>query len=294
MAAGYTPENYKYAVEHQKLDQLLGELDLFAKEEVVFNKPKRPITDQRAEDQTISYWSHQTNTKDRPESPPIFSSDSPPPFQTVTPPEYHPLPTPSRTPNFSYTAQSSTDQHWWNIGHFDRSTPSQPTIPRTIFQPQLATVYTQSLPTAYTSTSAVQTVSPFQPTATLPVVPTVSNSVSAVTNSLLTVSTASPVLTVVTTPSITSQALTTVPITTVQITPATSTPATSSGRTSQPSTNIFNMSSILKIEKFKGDSSQNAERWLSTFKRYCSFYDLSKEKSAESFPFQLEGHAKIW
>ena len=180
MAAGYTPENYK----HQKLNQLLGELDLFAKEEVVFNKPKRPITDQRAEDQTISYWSHQTNTKDRPESPPIFSSDSPPPFLTVTPPEYHPLPTPSRTPNFPYTAQSSTDQHWWNIGHFDRSTPSQPTIPRTIFQPQPATVYTQPLLTASTSTFAVQTVSPVQPTATLPAVPTVSNSVSAV-NSLL-------------------------------------------------------------------------------------------------------------
>ena len=110
---------------------------------MVFNKPKRPITDQRAEDQTISYWSHKTNTKDRPESSPIFSSDSPPPFQTVTPPEYHPLPTPSRIPNFPYTAQSSTDQDWWNIGHFDRSTPPQPTIPRTIFQPQPSTVYTQ-------------------------------------------------------------------------------------------------------------------------------------------------------
>ncbi|VDH94131.1 Hypothetical predicted protein [Mytilus galloprovincialis] len=35
-----------------------------------------------------------------------------------------------------------------------------------------------------------------------------------------------------------------------------------SGRTVQPPTNIFNMSSILKIEKFKGDNTQNAETWL--------------------------------
>jgi hypothetical protein len=27
---------------------------------------------------------------------------------------------------------------------------------------------------------------------------------------------------------------------------------------------------------------------------YCSFYDLSDKKSADSFPFHLEGHAKIW
>ncbi|CAG2197362.1 unnamed protein product [Mytilus edulis] len=68
----------------------------------------------------------------------------------------------------------------------------------------------------------------------------------------------------------------------------------SSGRTVQPSTNIFNMSSFLKIEKFKGDNTQNPETWLTNFNQYCSFYDLSKKKSAESFSFHLEGHAKIW
>ncbi|CAC5391708.1 unnamed protein product [Mytilus coruscus] len=62
----------------------------------------------------------------------------------------------------------------------------------------------------------------------------------------------------------------------------------------QPSTNIFNMLSILKIEKFKGDNIQNQKTWLTNFNQYCSFYDLSKKKSAESFPFHLDGHAKIW
>ena len=30
------------------------------------------------------------------------------------------------------------------------------------------------------------------------------------------------------------------------------------------------------------------------YKQYCSFYDLSDKKSADSFPFHLESHAKIW
>jgi hypothetical protein len=30
------------------------------------------------------------------------------------------------------------------------------------------------------------------------------------------------------------------------------------------------------------------------YKQYCSFYDLSDKKSADSFPFHLEDHAKIW
>ena len=76
--------------------------------------------------------------------------------------------------------------------------------------------------------------------------------------------------------------------------PTSSTSTISSGRTVHPPTNIFNMSSILKIEKFKGDNTQNPETWLTNFNQYCSFYDLTKKKSAESFPFHLEGHAKIW
>ncbi|CAC5395737.1 unnamed protein product [Mytilus coruscus] len=78
---------------------------------------------------------------------------------------------------------------------------------------------------------------------------------------------------------------------------ATTVPSTStksSGRTVQPYMNIFNMSSIWKIGKFKGDNTQNPETWLTNFNQYCSFYDLSKKKSAQSFPFHLEGHAKIW
>ena len=58
--------------------------------------------------------------------------------------------------------------------------------------------------------------------------------------------------------------------------------------------NIFNTASNLKIDKFKGDNTQNVDTWLSMYKQYCSFYDLSDKKSADSFPFHLESHAKIW
>ena len=44
--------------------------------------------------------------------------------------------------------------------------------------------------------------------------------------------------------------------------------------------NIFNTASNLKIEKFKGDNTQNVDTWLSMYKQYCSFYDLSDKKSA--------------
>jgi hypothetical protein len=39
--------------------------------------------------------------------------------------------------------------------------------------------------------------------------------------------------------------------------------------------NIFNTASNWKIEKFKGDNTQNVDTWLSMYKQYCSFYDLS-------------------
>ena len=58
--------------------------------------------------------------------------------------------------------------------------------------------------------------------------------------------------------------------------------------------NIFNIASNLKIDKFKGDNTQNVDTWLSMYKKYCSFYDLTDKKSAESFPFHLEVHSKIW
>jgi hypothetical protein len=38
--------------------------------------------------------------------------------------------------------------------------------------------------------------------------------------------------------------------------------------------NIFNTASNLKIEKFKGDNTQNVDTWLSMYKQYCSFYDF--------------------
>ena len=75
--------------------------------------------------------------------------------------------------------------------------------------------------------------------------------------------------------------------------PIASGPTTLSSGTSQ-NFNIFNMASNLKIDKFKGDNTQNVDTWLSMYKQYCSFCDLSDKKSADSFPFHLEGHAKIW
>jgi len=38
------------------------------------------------------------------------------------------------------------------------------------------------------------------------------------------------------------------------------------------------MASNLKIKKFKGDNTQNVDTWLSMYKQYCSFYDLSDKK----------------
>jgi hypothetical protein len=75
--------------------------------------------------------------------------------------------------------------------------------------------------------------------------------------------------------------------------PTTSGATTLSSGTSQ-NFNIFDMASNLKIVKFKVDNTQNVNTWLYMCKQYCSFYDLSDKKSADSFPFHLEGHAKIW
>ena len=75
--------------------------------------------------------------------------------------------------------------------------------------------------------------------------------------------------------------------------PTASGATTLSSGTSQNS-NIFNTASNLKIDKFKGDNAQNVDTWLSMYKQYCSFYDLLDKKSADSFPFHLDGHAIIW
>jgi hypothetical protein len=56
---------------------------------------------------------------------------------------------------------------------------------------------------------------------------------------------------------------------------------------------IFNMASNLNIDKFKGSNTQNVDTWLSMYKHYCSFYDVSNKNSEDSFPFHLEDHPKI-
>ena len=51
----------------------------------------------------------------------------------------------------------------------------------------------------------------------------------------------------------------------------------------------------LKLDKFDGnDQGDAALTWFSQFELWCDFHDSGEQKRVESFPFQLEGHAKIW
>jgi hypothetical protein len=62
-------------------------------------------------------------------------------------------------------------------------------------------------------------------------------------------------------------------------------PETSGIVASSAPSNVLRLSVNLKIDKFKGDNTQNVDTWLSMYKQYWSFYDLSDKKSADSFPF---------
>ncbi|CAG2246894.1 unnamed protein product [Mytilus edulis] len=163
---------------------------------------------------------------------------------------------------------------------------TRPPPPTTSLQtPQHFSLIYPSLQTSTPSTSSSATSISTGHTVTSTISTAVSTSIPASTTTTSTGSTTTTTSTGSTIGTVTGQ------ITTA---PTSSTSTISSGRTVQPPTNIFNMSSILKIEKFKGDNTQNPETWLTNFNQYCSFYDLTKKKSAESFPFHLEGHAKIW
>lgn len=55
----------------------------------------------------------------------------------------------------------------------------------------------------------------------------------------------------------------------------------------------FKMSSIIKLEKFKGDGTQDVKACLQSFTQWAKFHDLPDSK-VNAFPFYLEGHAKVW
>lgn len=68
--------------------------------------------------------------------------------------------------------------------------------------------------------------------------------------------------------------------------------ARTEGRNSFLST--FKMFSIINLDKFKGDGTQDVKTWFTNFGQWAKFHDLPDEKIIDAFPFYLEGHAKIW
>jgi hypothetical protein len=54
------------------------------------------------------------------------------------------------------------------------------------------------------------------------------------------------------------------------------------------------MLSTIKLEKFKGDGTQDVNAWLVNFFQWTNLYDLPDHKVIDVFPFHLEENAKIW
>ncbi|CAC5395736.1 unnamed protein product [Mytilus coruscus] len=174
-----------------------------------------------------------------------------------------------------------TPQHFAALNPKLPSTASYNTITTTAASVSTATTTSVTTTTVTTGVGAGATAT------TIPSTSTKIISYNTITTTAASVSTA-------TTTSVTTTTVTTGVGAGATATTIPSTSTKSSGRTVQSYMNNFNMSSIWKIGKFKGDNTQNPETWLTYFNQYCSFYDLSKKKSAQSFPFHLEGHAKIW
>jgi hypothetical protein len=54
----------------------------------------------------------------------------------------------------------------------------------------------------------------------------------------------------------------------------------------------YSMSSTIKLEKFKGDGTQNVNAWYTNFCQWAEFHELPERKLVGAFPFNLEGQAK--
>ena len=196
MATGYMPVNYRRAKEHNRLDELLSELDILAEKDVVINKPKRVKTDFNADDTTLpweppSYLRHPTGLT----PPPTFPEEEDPFLSDI---QFKDTPTISKV-NYKQNISDSFIQfdtpqvHPLGINH---STNIQPH--------QFQQTTTASVPVTAPLSTAWLTSVTLPPTSTL--------SQTAVLSSTTT-----------------APSVTTTTVTTSQTTPATSTPATSSG-----------------------------------------------------------------
>ncbi|CAG2191423.1 unnamed protein product [Mytilus edulis] len=251
-----TPDNYKQQV-HNKLDSAFEGLDIFEdqQEDVISFKRGYPIE-------------HLVADCDNDTTIPYVDDQ---PFSQSSPMHQHSNPFVSS---------------WTGLPTLPSSiTPVRPSI---IHRPLIPSTLSK-IPTYVAENSRLQTPQHFA--ALYPSLPTSATTTTSITTAAVSVSTTTTSVSTTETTGTRTGTGAGAGTTTISL-PSTTT--NSSGRTVQPSMNIFIMSSILKIEKFKGVNTQNPETWLTNFNQYCSFYDLSKKKSAESFPFHLEGHAKIW
>ncbi|CAG2213164.1 unnamed protein product [Mytilus edulis] len=256
---GKTPLNYSKEAEHHKLDTAFHQLNILPEEEQFVLKHRFENRIPEREDTTIP-----------------FVQDP-----WTLPPQYSDQPT-GPVPDHNPFIPSSV------------STPIRPLQPTRLVRPKIP----QAFLTHSTGTSTPGPVQ--QPYPGTPLLVNKLSLPALQTPSHFSSNTAPAAIAIVTAATtVPSSSASSIPISTTSAPPPATTTSTASaaisaGRTPIPPMNIFNMSSSLKIEKFKGDNSQNPETWLNTFKQYCSFYDLTKQKSAESFPFHLEDHARIW
>lgn len=54
------------------------------------------------------------------------------------------------------------------------------------------------------------------------------------------------------------------------------------------------MSSTIKLEKFKGDGTQNVIAWFTNICQWAEFHEVPDRKIVGAFPFHLEDQAKVW
>lgn len=54
------------------------------------------------------------------------------------------------------------------------------------------------------------------------------------------------------------------------------------------------MSSTTKLEKFKGDDTQNVVAWFTNICQWAEFHEAPERKIVGDFPFHLEDQAKVW
>ncbi|CAC5421917.1 unnamed protein product [Mytilus coruscus] len=243
---GKTPDNYKQQI-HNKLDSALEGLDI----DIFTNHHDDSVIFQKKSQTPDDCDNDTTIPYVDDQSSPIHSQFNP----FVTPWAKPTLPTSIRPLRLSFVQKL--------VIPLSKKPAPVAVNPLLKTPQQLASLYPK-LPTSTLATASIAT------TATS--APTVTSTTSTVVSSAIV-----PVTTTAATAGATA--------TTIPGTISTTTSTSSSGRTVQPSTNIFNMSSILKIEKFKGDNTQNPETWLTNFNQYCSFYDLSKKKVQSHFLF---------